>query len=57
MKYEDAMKVLWKRKNHCPQDLKTLSNKEIEEFTAASSPRKVATSAPPVYVISNNDDD
>jgi hypothetical protein len=57
MKYEDAMKVLWKRKNHCPQDLETLSDEEMEEFTLASPPHKIATWAPPVYIIPNNDDD
>jgi hypothetical protein len=57
MKYEDAMKVLWKRKNHCPQDLETLSDEEIEEFTLASLPHKMATYAPPVYVIPHNDAD
>jgi hypothetical protein len=55
MKYEDAMKVLWKRKNHCPQDLESPYDKEIEGFTPASPPRKMATYAPPVYLIPYND--
>jgi hypothetical protein len=29
----------------------------MEEFTLASPPHKMATRAPPVYVIPNNDDD
>jgi hypothetical protein len=55
MKYEDAMKVLWKRMNHCPQDMETHSDKEIEEFTLASPPRKMDTYTPPVYVVPHND--
>jgi hypothetical protein len=43
MKHEDVMKVLWKRKHHCSQDLETLSNEEMEEITPASPPRKMAT--------------
>jgi hypothetical protein len=34
-----------------------LSEEEVEEFTLASPPHKMATHAPPVYVIPNNDDD
>jgi hypothetical protein len=49
------MKTIWKLKWHYPQDLETLSKEETEEFTLASPPRKIR--APPVYVISNNDDD
>jgi hypothetical protein len=56
-KYEEAMKIIWKLKHHCPQDLETLSNEETEEFTPASPPHKMATYAPPVYVIPHNDDD
>jgi hypothetical protein len=54
-KYEEAMKTIWKLKCHYPQDLETLSKEETEEFTLSSPPRKIR--APPVYVISNNDDD
>jgi hypothetical protein len=56
-KYEEAMKTIWKLKGHYPQGMKTLSNEETEEFTLASPPHKMATCAPPVYVIPNNDDD
>jgi hypothetical protein len=56
-KYEEALKTIRKSKRHCPQDLETLSDEETEEFTPASPPRKMATHAPPVYVISNYDDD
>jgi hypothetical protein len=55
-KYEEVMKTIWKLKHHCPQDLETLSE-ETEKFTPASPPRKMATCAPPVYVVPNNDDD
>jgi hypothetical protein len=40
-----------------PQGVETLSNEETEEFTLASPPHKMATHAPPVYIIPNNDDD
>jgi hypothetical protein len=43
-------------KHHCPQDLETLSDDETKEFTLASPPRQMATHAPPVYIIPNNDD-
>jgi hypothetical protein len=56
-KYEEAMKTIRKLKRHCPQDMQTLSEEATEEFTLASPPRKLATYAPPVYVIPNNDDD
>jgi hypothetical protein len=51
------MKTNWKLKCHCPQDVETLSNEETKEFTLASPPRKMATRAPSIYVIPNNDDD
>jgi DNA polymerase elongation subunit (family B) len=56
-KYEETMKIVWKLEHHYPQDVEMLSIKEIEEFTLASPPYKMATRAPPVYVIPNNDDD
>jgi hypothetical protein len=56
-KYEEAMKIIWKLKCHYPQGMETLFEEVIEEFTPASPPRKMATRAPPVYVIPNNDDD
>jgi hypothetical protein len=56
-KYEEAMKTIQKLKRHYPQDMETLSDEETEDFTLASQPRKMATRAPPVYVIPNNDDD
>jgi hypothetical protein len=37
--------------------METLLDEETEEFTPASPPRKMATRAPPVYVILNNDVD
>jgi hypothetical protein len=51
------MKIVRKLKHHCPQAVETHSDEETEEFTPASPPRKMATHAPPVYVIPNNDDD
>jgi hypothetical protein len=56
-KYEEVIKTIRKLKHHCPQDLETLSDEETEKFTPASPPRKMATHAPLVYVIPNNDDD
>jgi hypothetical protein len=34
-----------------PQDLETLSDEETEEFSPHSAPRKLATRAPPAYII------
>jgi hypothetical protein len=56
-KYEEAMKIVQKLKRHCPHDLETLSEEEMEKFTQDSPPHKMATYAPPDYVIPNNDDD
>jgi hypothetical protein len=55
-KYEEATKIVRKLKRHT-QDLETLSKEEMEEFTPTSPPRKMATCAPPVYIIPNNNDD
>jgi hypothetical protein len=55
-KYEEATKIVQKLKRHT-QDLETLSKEEMEEFTPTSPPRKMATCAPPVYIIPNNNDD
>jgi hypothetical protein len=51
------MKIVRKLKNRYPQDMETLSEEETKEFTPASPARKMATHAPPVYAIPNNDDD
>jgi hypothetical protein len=51
------MKTIQKLKRRCPQGMETLSEEEMEEFTPASPPRKMATRAPLVYIIPNNDDD
>jgi hypothetical protein len=51
------MKTIQKLKRHYPTDLETLFDEETEEFTPTSPPRMMATRAPPVYVIPNNDDD
>jgi uncharacterized HAD superfamily protein len=53
-KYEEAMKTIRKMKRHYPQDLETLSDEETEEFSLHSSPRKIATRAPPAYIIPND---
>jgi hypothetical protein len=53
-KYEEAMKTIRKMKHHYPQDLETLSDEETEEFSLHSSPRKIATRAPPAYIIPND---
>jgi hypothetical protein len=41
-------------KRHCPQDLETLSDEETEQFSPHSTPREMATCAPPAYVIPND---
>jgi hypothetical protein len=56
-KYEEAMKMTRKLKRHYPQEVGMISNEETEEFTPASPPPKMATCAPPVYIIPNIDDD
>jgi hypothetical protein len=56
-KYEEAMKVIQKMKRHCPQDWETISDEETEEFSPHSPPRKMATRAPPAYVIPNDVED
>uniref|UniRef100_UPI003D0B8D15 hypothetical protein n=1 Tax=Sulfurimonas sp. TaxID=2022749 RepID=UPI003D0B8D15 len=53
-KYEEAMRTIRKMKRRHPQDLETLSDEEIEEFTPHSPPRKMATRAPPTYIIPND---
>jgi hypothetical protein len=37
-----------------PRELETLLDEETEEFTLHSLPRKMATRAPPTYVIPND---
>ena len=51
------MKTIQKLKHHYSQGVETLSDEEMEEFTLASPPHKMATYAPLVYVIPNNHDD
>jgi hypothetical protein len=53
-KYEEAMKTIRKMKHRYPQDLETLSDEETEEFSPHSPPRKLATRAPPAYIIPND---
>jgi hypothetical protein len=53
-KYEEAMKTIRKMKRRCAQDLETLLDEETEEFSLHSPPRKLATRAPPAYVIPND---
>jgi hypothetical protein len=53
-KYEEAMKTIRKLKHRCPQDLETLLDEEIEELSLHSPPRKMATRAPPAYIIPND---
>jgi hypothetical protein len=52
-KYEEEMRTIQKMKYRYPQDLETLSDEEAEEFSLHSPPRKMATRAPPAYVIPN----
>jgi hypothetical protein len=53
-KYEEAMKTMPKMKPHYPQDWETHSDEETEQFSLHSSPRKMATHAPPAYIIPND---
>jgi hypothetical protein len=53
-KYEEAMKTIPKMKRCCPQDLETLLDEEKKEFSPHSPPRKMATRAPPAYIIPND---
>jgi hypothetical protein len=50
------MKAIQKLKRHYPRGLETHSDEEMEEFTLASPPRKMAPGAPPLHIIPNNDD-
>jgi hypothetical protein len=56
-KYEEVMKIIQKLKHHCPEGMESLSDEDMEEFTPASPPHKMATHAPLVYIIPNKDDD
>jgi hypothetical protein len=47
------MKTIRKMKHRYPQDLETILDEEIEEFSPHSPPHKMATRAPPTYVINN----
>jgi hypothetical protein len=53
-KYEGTMKTIWKMKRCYPHYLETLLDEETEEFSPHSPPRKLATCAPPAYVIPND---
>jgi hypothetical protein len=53
-KYEEAMRTIRKMKCRYPQDLETLLDEETEEFNPHSPPHKMATRAPPAYVIPND---
>jgi hypothetical protein len=53
-KYEEAMKTIQKMKHRCPLELETLLDEETEEFNLHSPPHKLATRAPPAYVVSND---
>jgi hypothetical protein len=41
-------------KHHCPQDWVTCFDEAIEEFSPHSPPHKMATRAPPAYIIPND---
>ncbi|GJM91706.1 hypothetical protein PR202_ga08110 [Eleusine coracana subsp. coracana] len=56
-KYEEAMKTVRKLKRHLPEDEELSSNEELEEKTWSSSPRKMASRAPPAYIIPNSNED
>jgi hypothetical protein len=56
-KYEEAMRTIRKMKRRHPLDLETLSDEETEEFTPHSPPHKMATRAPPTYIIPNDIED
>jgi hypothetical protein len=48
------MKTIQKMKRCYPQDWETLLDDETEEFSLHSPPRKMATRAPPAYIIPND---
>jgi hypothetical protein len=56
-KFEEAMRTIRKMKRRYPQDLETLLDEETEEFTPHSPPCKMATRAPPTYIIPNDVED
>jgi hypothetical protein len=56
-KYEEVMKTIQKMKRRYPQDLETFLDEETEEFSPHSPPRKMATRAPPAYIIPNDVED
>jgi hypothetical protein len=49
-KYEEAIKTIQKMKRRCP----TLSDEETEQYSLHSLPHKMATRAPPAYIIPND---
>jgi hypothetical protein len=51
------MKTIRKMKRRYPQDLGTPSDEETEEFSLHSPPHKMATHAPPAYIIPNDVED
>jgi hypothetical protein len=56
-KYEEAMRTIQKMKRRYPQNSETLLDEEAKEFTPHSPPCKMATRAPPTYVIPNDVED
>jgi hypothetical protein len=44
-------------KRRHPQNMETLFDEETEEFTPHSPPRKMATRAPPTYIVPNDIED
>jgi hypothetical protein len=48
------MKTIQMMKHRCPQNWETLLDGEIEEFSLHSLPHKMATHAPPAYIIPND---
>jgi hypothetical protein len=53
-KYEEAIKTIQKMKHHWPQDWEMHSDEQTEEFSPYSLLRKMATHAPPAYIIPND---
>jgi hypothetical protein len=56
-KYEEATRTIQKMKHRYPQNIETLSDEETEEFTPHSPACKMATRAPPTYIIPNDVED
>jgi hypothetical protein len=56
-KYEEAMKIIQKMKHRYPQELEMFLDEETKECSPHLPPHRMATRAPPAYVIPNDVED